>query len=211
MSAIRELLSIASEPINPDKGASAYRYHHGQAVRDILAMLQSKNGFVAFEAALLVFPATRGGAVPGLESWNREGGWRRFYCDCIPTDSVFFAEDLFGGQFGAVASEIIRFDPESGTVQHYAASLDDWAKTLLANYAEDTGWPLAHEWQLLHGPLALSQRLLPIQPFVLGGDYVVENLVAVDNARAMEHWGRLFQAIRLLPDGETVTVSGWLE
>lgn len=211
MNATRKLLSIASEPIVSVDTTGAYEHHHGRAVRDLTLMLQAKNGFVAFEGALLVLPATDGGEVPGLGSWNREGGWRRLYSDCIPADSVLSAEDLFGGQFGAVASEIIRFDPESGTVQHYAASLDAWAKTLLANYAEDTGWPLAHEWQLLHGPLALSQRLLPRQPFVLGGDYVVENLVAVDNIQAMQHWGALFQAIRHVPEGERITVSGWLE
>lgn len=211
MNAILKLLSIATEPIGPSRGVTAYPSHYGKAFRDIHSMLQLKNGFAAFEAALVVFPATDAGLVPGLDSWNRAEGWRRFYNGCIPAELVFFAEDLFGGQFGVMPSEIVRFDPEAGDIQHYANSLEDWARALLDNYAEDTGWPLAHEWQALHGPLSLAHRLLPRQPFVLGGDYVVENLVAVDNARVMENWGRLFQRIRSLPDGEAVTVSGWLE
>lgn len=211
MNAIRKLLSIASEPIGPSTGVIACLSHHGQTFRDIHSMLQIKNGFAAFEAALVVFPATDAGSVPGLDCWNRAESWRRLYSGCIPTELVFFAEDLFGGQFGAMPSEIVRFDPESGDIQHYADSLEEWARALLDNYAEDTGWPLAHEWQVLHGPLSLGQRLLPKQPFVLGGDYTVENLIAVDNAQALENWGRLFRGIRSIPDGEAVTIPGWLE
>jgi len=64
-------------------------------------------------------------------------------------------------------------------------------------------------WQEINGPLPLGSRLLAKKPFVLGGDYVAENLVAVDAVTAMEKLGGLFRQIRDVPDGKKVTISGW--
>src|SRR5690606_5554502 len=100
--------------------------------------------------------------------------------------------------------------PETGDVDHYASSLEEWADYLLQNYPEDTGWPLAHEWQSLNRPLKPCERLLPKQPFVLGGDYIVQNLVPVEAEEAMNKWANIFSAIRSVPEGVPVTLSGWL-
>ncbi len=46
--------------------------------------------------------------------------------------------------------------------------------------------------------------------FSLGGDYVVENLTPVDAVIAMEKLGELDRAIRDVPDGSQVTITGWI-
>ena len=211
MKAIEKLISIASEPLAEANSLSTrLGLNPGPVFEEIQALLDIKNGFVAFESALVVFPATDSQSVMGIDNWNEKNGWRRWYSGCIPDEVLFFAEDIFGGQFGATGSAIFRFNPETGELTKYADSLSHWAELMLTNYAHDTGWPLAHEWQLIHGPISPSQRLMPKRPFVLGGDYDVENLLLIDGKKAMENWGRFYQAIRAVPHGEEVALDGWL-
>jgi hypothetical protein len=212
MNALEKLLSISSEPFVPSPShARLVSRDHAGVLEQVESMLTRKNGFAAFESALIIFPTVATGLMPSIDSWNDLSGWRRWYRDVVSDEVLFFADDLFGGQFGASKKEIIRFDPEQGRVSAYATTLLDWAARLLANYREHTAWPLAHEWQVANGPIGPHQRLLPKQPFILGGDYTVDNMRLVDRTIAMENWGRLFQATRRIPDGELITVYGWLD
>jgi hypothetical protein len=212
MNKLEQLLSISSKAFARTRSISLLLSGKPRGeLEQVQSMLDTKNGFAAFESALIVFPTIDTTFAPSIDSWNEMSGWRDSYRGFIPDDVVFFAEDLFGGQFGALQSEIVRLDPESGEIHHYAKTLLDWSERLLENYPEDTGWPLAHEWQVAKGPILSCQRLLPIQPFILGGDYIIENMTLVDSHIAMENWGRLFQAVKSVPDGQVVTISGWLE
>jgi hypothetical protein len=177
---------------------------------DLLDVLRTRNGFTAFESALVVFPIVEVSGLPSIFEWNSVNSWRKNYIDVMPSGYFCFAQDLFGVQFAISSEGVIRFNPESGQVTSYAGSIDEWAMKLLENFEEDTAWPLAHEWQTLHRGLQPNERLLPKQPFVLGGDYVVENLVAVECKSAMEYWGQLYNAIRNVPDGGSISISGWI-
>ena len=208
MSRIDKLLSIGSAPIGTHSVGSSVLMVDWQS--ELRSLLGVKNGFSAFEAALIVFPLNDAGGVYGLSSWNARGGWRDAYSDCFDDQVLFFAHDVFGVQFGLTKSGVVRLDPESGEVALYASSLEGWASKLLENYEQDTGWPVAHDWQVENRPLRRHERLLPKQPFVLGGDYEVENLVAVEALFGMRSWGALYSQIRDLRDGEVASVEGWL-
>ncbi len=211
MNKLQQLLSISSAPFVEFRCPSLLLSdHRWEELLELQSMLDTKNGFVAFESALVVFPTLGTPWIPSIDAWNDPSGWRRWYRGFISEEVLFFADDLFGGQFGVLRNQIVRLDPECGDLTHYSDSLYGWAERVLENFSEDTGWPLAHEWQLANGPLLPSQRLLPKQPFVLGGDYVLDNMTLVDRFTAMENWGRLFQTIRTIPDGQAVTVTGWL-
>lgn len=210
MTFLEKLLSIASGSLNPTAPPPDLSDSQASLPADLASLLRARNGFVAFESALVVFPRTQVDGVPGVQEWNNPHGWRAVYRQVVPADIVFFASDLFCGLYGTSDSQIVVFNPETGEVQHYADTLDHWAKRLLENYTHDTGWPLATAWQRLHGPLPASKRLLPIQPFVLGGDYVVHNLIAIDFVRAIESWARLYLQIREVPDGGRVVATNWL-
>ena len=207
MTNLHKLVSLASESLSQVMPVAT---DVAGLPLELGAMLRSRNGFTAFESALVVFPLVHGSDVPGIRDWNDLKGWRRHYLGVIGDDCVCFAQDLFGLQFVLSRSGVLRFDPECGGVSHYAKSLEDWAKQLLQNYEEDTAWPLAHEWQLLNGVLPPNMRLLPKLPFVLGGDYEADNLIAVECTQAMEFWAKLFEAIGNVPDGQSVTLDGWL-
>ena len=117
---------------------------------------------------------------------------------------LFFAEDIFGGQFAFSTVGVVSFDPETGDVEQVAADLEGWADRVLAGYELLTGFPLAHAWQQRHGQLPVTERLLPKRPFVLGGEFVLENLYALGSVEGMRLRGELATQIRNLPEGASV-------
>jgi hypothetical protein len=112
------------------------------------------------------------GANPGdLAVWNAESGWRASYDGLADGVFFFFAEDVFGGQFGLAGEDVVTFDPETGEREVIGSSLEDWAEQLLADFDVVTGHSLAQAWQRSFGPLPLGERLIPKTPFVLGGGF----------------------------------------
>jgi hypothetical protein len=203
--AIRKLLSIAGPAIGPVPTSEDL----GQIPDALGSMLAAKNGFVAFEGALLVLPASEVGPVPGINGWNASDGWRRRYSYC-DSSIIFFAMDVFASQFGILRDMVYRLDVEAGDLNVHANSLEEWTGKMLRDYDYETGWSVAHDWQIRNRPLALNERLLPAQPFVLGGDYVVDNMRVVELREAMEWLGSLSEHVRVVPDGTVLTVKKWI-
>jgi hypothetical protein len=117
----------------------------------------------------------------------------------------FFAMDVFGGQFGYRGDSIVYFEPETGEVEEFSVDLERWAKRILEDADVLTGYPLARSWQRENGQLKHGDRLVPIQAFVSGGKYVVENLRPYDAASGMRIRGPIARAISDLPDGTAIT------
>ncbi|MFA9430360.1 SMI1/KNR4 family protein [Egicoccus sp. AB-alg2] len=164
-----------------------------------------RDGFHAFESALYVHPLATGAAGErSMQAWNEPALWRAVYDD-LAAEGLCFAEDVFGGQFVLLHGEVSTFDPETGARDWLAPDLEGWAEAVLDDYAVLTGHPLAHAWQAQHGPLQAGQRLVPKIPFVLGGEFTVENLHALDAVEGMRRRGALARQLRDLPDGARVT------
>ncbi len=174
-------------------------------VRELAQLLSERNGFYAFESALHVFPAATTGDHIGLDLWNSESLWKSSYDEDLVENCLFFAEDIFGVQFCICGESIWSFDPETGEKERLANNLRAWAESVLVDYEELTGYPLAAEWQRLQGSLEHGKRLIPKVPFVLGGEYAVENLYALEAVRGMQLRGELARQIRHLPDGTRVS------
>lgn len=201
---IDRLLAVSSGPVT--RAAPSLVASQGtspELLRQLLRLLERRNGFYAFESALQVYAA--GGGVPELNAWNSTGAWRRSY-GARTRDAVFFGQDAFGGQFGIVADMICLFDPETGEFSAIAKSFDEWAQRILDDYQYLTGQPLAHEWQALHGPLEQGHRLLARKPFVAGGAFDVANLQSEDISTALERLGTFAQQVSTLPDGTPIVM-----
>lgn len=201
-SAIGKLANIAGPPLGRPLGEVEDRALNTVELRPLLSV---KNGFYAFESALHVFPVTPVPGERGLHDWNAAGGWRADY-QGLADGCTFFAEDLFGGQFCLFDGAVMLFDPETGSKEFVAATTEDWAECILKDYDVLTGWPLAHEWQARNGPIPRSERLVPKLPFVLGGEFNVENLYALAADEAMRFRANLAVRIKDLPDGAEVTL-----
>ena len=206
---LSKLLEIASGPISPHEASSPAMHHTlGTSGQQLLDLLKTRNGFFAFETALVVLP-THGDMI-ALDIWNQSDSWRHYYQDCLPPSSICFAYDIFGCQFCIGRLGVVSFNPETGETEPYAPTLDGWASNLLENYREDTGWPLAHDWQIQNRQILPTERLLPKKPFVLGGDFEVHNLVVVRSDIAMQKYAHLYRTVRDATDGSVIELSDWI-
>lgn len=206
MTSTTKLLSVAS-PALMLSGSATDRHPavrtYGSLGEELALFLAQKNGFFAFESALHVFPFGAFQSEMTIEEWNRPDLWRHEYGD-LADDKLFFAEDVFGGQFCLSAGRVCSFEPETGEVKPIAEAIEDWCKIILADYEFMTGFPLAHEWQKRHGRLMSGTRLVPKRPFVLGGQYAIENLCAMDAIRGMRARGNLARQLKDVPDGAEI-------
>ncbi|MDC0716130.1 hypothetical protein [Nannocystis bainbridge] len=162
-----------------------------------------RNGFLAFDRALRVFSAVAQVHPLSLTGWNGSTLWRDAYGPLVD-DLVFFADDIFGGQFCIREDRIFLLDPETAVLELMAESLDGWAERVLEDTSYLTGQRLAHEWRTSFGPIELTQRLLPKLPFVTGGRFELENLYACDAVEGMRFRGELARQIQALPDGTPI-------
>lgn len=198
---LAKLLSLAAGPLGGvAAGVVELSGRHGAG---LAAMLGRVNGFYAFESALHVFPSGTSERM-SVELWNDPDLWRRDYED-LTDGLVFFAEDVFGGQFVLCDAGVGTFDPETGDVDVIAGDLASWAAAVLGDYEMLTGFLLAHEWQVRHGALVEGERLVPKLPFVTGGAFGVDNLYAADAVEGMRARGNLAVQIRDLPDGAKIS------
>lgn len=206
MSALAELAALGGPPLSsaPASLPPAFGGLPLAARRSLEGFLADKNGFFAFESALRVFPTVTSELSYGLDEWNAAPLWKTTYGP-LAEGLCCFAEDVFGYQFVLRGDGVGLFDPETADVRPVAASVEEWAGDVLGDYAALTGHPIAHEWQRAHGPLAPRDRLVARTPFVGGGAYDVENLIAVDAARGMRIRGPLARQIHDLPDGASIT------
>jgi hypothetical protein len=203
--ALQKLLEIGGAPLLPKESDStvAALDHFGELGASIGSVLRTKNGFFCFESALRFFPSVTLESSWGITDWNRHDLWKADFRG-LADDIFCFAEDLFGQQFVIFDGKVGAFEPETGNLEIVASSIEQWASRILDDYNQMTGYPLAHEWQLNHGPLHSRHRLMAKQPFVLGGEFSVANLVALDSLRIMKNLGNLARQIHTLPDGAQI-------
>ena len=200
---LRKLLSIAGEPLSDAIGSAEAGLQLPEAGSDLASALALKNGFFAFESALCVFPAGASRLAHDLTAWNEPALWKKDY-PLFPQNCLCFGEDIFGIQFCFMDGVIFKFDPETGGFERICATIEDWARLILDDFDYMTGHSLAHDWQMAHGPLAPKHRLVPLTPFVCGGEFSIANLAATEAARGMRARADLARQIHDLPDGTRI-------
>ncbi|KAF1721287.1 SMI1/KNR4 family protein [Pseudoxanthomonas wuyuanensis] len=203
---IAKLLALGSASLNQSKAKIDVNVLRsaGTLGDELAQVLDAKNGFDAFESALHFFPAQTSLLSVGIDEWNDPDGWTKEYGD-LAAGCLFFAEDIFGGQFCIASSCVWQFDPETGEKNLMAASLDEWAKKVLDDYEVLTGHPLAHAWQKKNGPLPEGMRLVPRIPFVCNGEFALSNLILMESEKGMRIRGSLARQIHDLPDGAQIS------
>ena len=204
---LRALLEASGPALSREASRFEPPASTGPIGRELQGLLAERNGFYAFESALLVRPSCRdwGAEIP-MEQWNQPGLWISRYRGCAD-GLLFFAEDIFGGQFGVDRNGVYMFDPETGDRSLVAETLTEWAEELLVDYSVLTGYPLGHEWQAAHGRLPSRMRLVPKVPFVLGGAFECGNLRLADAVSALWERAEIARQIHGLPDGTDVELA----
>jgi len=204
----RKLLQVASEsllkaPIDTDTLTDILT-PFGSIGSELLNLLGQRNGFYAFESALLLRASGQSKAPFDLASWNSKNLWLYGYSAFKISELLFFAEDVFGNQFAIDKDHVVFFDPETGETSPMADSLEGWCNAILSDFNHHTGYPLAHEWQSAHGAIERGHRLIPTIPFVAGGEYTIGNLRVVDESEGMNYRADFANQIRNLPNGARI-------
>jgi hypothetical protein len=165
------------------------------------------NGGYFWSGALLVRPLEPAPQAPStVEAWNARELWTGRYGDlCV--DTVFFAEDALGVQFGSRRGKVVTFDPEIGEVSDISDSAEGWCWALRRDPEYLTAFPLLVAWEREDGTLEPGSRLVPKQPFLLGGDFVADNVVAKPDVDGMLIRAGIWDATKDIPDGQRVTIQ----
>lgn len=202
---IDKLVLISSDQLSQGKVALPLEILElaGELGNELEDLLNVKNGFFAFESALRVFPSLTSENSIGLVDWNADSLWRKDYSG-FTDGALFFAEDIFGGQFCIKNNVICSFDPETGAFEEMASNFESWVQELLSDYNVWTGYSLAHEWQEAYGSLPNDMRLMPKVPFVCGGAFELDNLSAIKAVSGMRTRANLACQIANLPDGAQI-------
>ena len=207
---LTKLLSISSAAIAGSPGtaamASLINGKRGPLPQELCSLLADKNGFFSFESALVVRPVDYSENPIGVLQWNDPKMWKGEYKIDL-RESLFFAEDIFGVQFCIRDESILSFDPETGQFTKISDTLEGWANWILEDHRLRTGWPFAHQWQELHGPLKPGIRLLPKVPFVCGGKFSVENWYELKDVDGMRFRASLANQLIGVPDGTQIILK----
>jgi hypothetical protein len=205
MSAVERLISLAGDPLG--LGAAFGLPNTGGAARtaELEAMLRARDGFLALDDALVVPPINAPAAALDLTRLNA-GSWKSGYWH-LCAGLYFFAADALGDLFALKDDKVVRFASETGVAEPMADTLEDWASMVLADPAGETGWPFMKAWRDANGPLRPGWRLTGRQPFVLGGEFDLANLQAVDLRDILAFRGRMATKIHDLPPGAELRLA----
>ncbi|KAH8168285.1 hypothetical protein LIA77_12014 [Sarocladium implicatum] len=177
-------------------------------IAELADMLHRKNGFFAFNGGVQVFAAGPGSLCPELElqTWNELRTWKHAYEGLA--DHVFcFGQDIFGVQFAIIDNkQVVTFDPETAEIELIGNTIESWAEWLLADPDFHGAASFAYDFQKARGALELSQRLVPVMPFICGGSFDHSNLEVVDAIQAMHIRADIAVQTKNLPDGTDVEI-----
>jgi len=203
---LQQLVAKAGPPLGRGPTAEVERsLPAGEAGVGLLELLRLRDGFYAFGNALHVLPSAPDAGL-GLLEWNAPGLWRGAY-DLDLSGVVFFAQDAFGEQFGVTSEGVVRFDPETGDLETAHGSVADWATAVLEAPEAMTASPSLEAWQDANGALEPGTRLVPTQPFVIGGAFDPENLSSLDAVEGMRVRASVARQLRGLPEGTQVRLT----
>ncbi|QDT39258.1 SMI1/KNR4 family protein [Stratiformator vulcanicus] len=173
--------------------------------RELKSLYNNFNGFSAFGGAMHCFPS-KASERTDITSWNKNELWKNRY----PIDLkhvLCFAQSIIGDQYCIVGEKVGRFDPETGDVEAIGTSLKEWFDVINEETDFATGRPLLLEREENNGLVPDHSLLIPKIPFVCGGQFSVDNVVAVEAVRAMRIRGGIASQIHGHPDGTVFEFS----
>lgn len=206
--ALHKLVEIGSEPLA--EGSPTFEITYSDWApslsKEVAGLLSLKNGFYAFASALHVLSVQSEAGVTGIVDWNLAESWKQSYAGLA--DKIFcFAQDIFGNQFALYKQQVVIFNCETGELGNFAQSLEDWASKVLLDYNFVTGHDFARSWQSANRPLKRGERLFPVKPFIIGGDYSIDNLKPLNDIEGLRFFGHFCTETHRLPDGSFVSLS----
>jgi len=122
---------------------------------------------------------------------------------------VAFGQDVFGNQFCFDISkkEVVVLNSESGERERISKDFTGWIKVLVKDIDYYSGNVLLHKWNSMGNQLNLGQRLCPKIPFIMGGEYIPENLYAGNYPSYIKAYANIAKQVYGMPDGTKVQIK----
>ena len=170
-----------------------------------LDFLRSFNGGYFFDNALHIFGIAKGTLYHDLNHINNL--FQILFGD-LAKDIWFFAEDVFGNLYGFYGGKVILFNLETSDKEIIANNFAGWLNEIENDLDYYTGQSLAKELNKEDKfQLAYGKRLAAKYPFVLGGEYAIENLVLKDSENNIDYNSSIAKQIVNLPDGSSIKLD----
>jgi hypothetical protein len=120
-----------------------------------------------------------------------------------------FGQDTFGNQFCfREDGKVVFLNIESGDVEELADSFMSWEDSLEKDFEYLTGVNLRIEFAKANpNVLGVADRLCPKIPFIIGGEFTVNNLYRVSFLECLYINYNIANQIHDLPDGATISLK----
>lgn len=125
----------------------------------------------------------------------------------IISNEVFFAQEIFGNQFGFSSQGVIMFNIETGEKNLLSLDFNGWLEALEADIDFLTGKNIAKLWDQANPELKLNERLCAKKPFIIGGEYEIENLFALSFPQYVYSNANIANQVYGLPDGQSIKLK----
>lgn len=119
----------------------------------------------------------------------------------------FFAEDVFGNPFAFLNNKVYLFTIETAEIECLAENFKDFIKLLYEDLDYLTGITLAAELsQNDNKSLTKGKRLSAKQPFIIGGEYKLNNLYLKDFKKNITYNSSIAKQVYNVPDGTKIKI-----
>lgn len=169
-------------------------------------IIESDNGGYFYEQALHIYSYCRDYSFHNIEEVNSLLQYE--YGDIID-GLISFGQDLFGNQFcfNTIEKNVTFFNVETGDRNVVASNFEDWINVINNELDYFTGINVLKTWYLDNNQLALNERLCPKIPFIIGGEFKVENLYAGEFPAFIKAYANIARQIHNLPDGTKIEIK----
>jgi hypothetical protein len=115
-----------------------------------------------------------------------------------------FGKDVFSNQYVFYTDGVGILYIESGEIEYISKDFDEWLSIIKDDMDYYTGLSLSTKWSKLNGKLKYNESLSPKTPFILGGEYEIENLYNQDSISNLIFFSNLAKQIYELPNGAQI-------
>ena len=131
----------------------------------------------------------------------------KHYNSLLQQGLTTFGEDLFGNQFCVLEEKYYLLDIETSELKIISNSFHGFLKELEQDIDYYSGFPITQEMDKAKlEMLGTGCRLCPIKPFVIGGEFKLNNLVLEKFDVNFRHNADLAKQLVSLKDGEKVKI-----
>lgn len=173
--------------------------------KSYIQFLKSTNGGYFFNNSLLIFAYSD--IKNQVDIHNMNSVFNENYGHLVK-GLYFFGMDIFGNPFAFNDDNVVFFNLESGEKEIIAKNFDNWIKELDDDIDYYTGKSLAdklNDYQ--NNELSKGKRLCPKYPFILGGEYNMNNLVLKDYLENISFNADIAKQVYSLPEGSQIKIK----